>query len=72
MRVFLLVVALNMGGAVWATPGKVDVNGCHQSKKTGYHCHPGAAPGGTETERKMKRECKGRPNAGACLGYGAR
>ncbi|MDR0276100.1 MAG: hypothetical protein LBI48_12355 [Burkholderiaceae bacterium] len=22
-----------------------------------------------ERERRLKRECKGRPNAGACLGY---
>ncbi|MDR2153790.1 MAG: hypothetical protein LBE78_02005 [Burkholderiaceae bacterium] len=24
---------------------------------------------GTERDRRLKRECKGRPNAGACLGY---
>jgi hypothetical protein len=24
----------------------------------------------TERERRLKRECKGMPNAGACLGYG--
>lgn len=32
-----------------------------------------ADSGSTETvaarERRLKRECKGRPNAGACLGY---
>lgn len=69
--------------AAQATGGAVDANGCHQSKKQGYHCHPeraqGAAGGGawsTSTDRdqaardqRLKRECKGRPNAGACLGY---
>ncbi|MDO5654052.1 MAG: hypothetical protein Q4G39_08105 [Brachymonas sp.] len=24
----------------------------------------------TQRERRLKRECKGRPNAGACLGFG--
>ena len=24
---------------------------------------------GAERDRRLKRECKGRPNAGACLGY---
>ncbi|MBX3660607.1 MAG: YHYH domain-containing protein [Ramlibacter sp.] len=23
-----------------STPGGVDANGCHTSKKIGYHCHP--------------------------------
>lgn len=63
---------------VWATPGGLDAAGCHHSKKVGYHCHPerGAklsrpAPVGAVTpdDRRMARECKGRPNAGACLGY---
>lgn len=62
----------------WATPGALDAAGCHHSKKIGYHCHPerGAklarpAPVGSVTpeDRRMARECKGRPNAGACLGY---
>jgi hypothetical protein len=71
--VFLLAVA----GAADATPGAVNAQGCHNSKKIGYHCHPeraksGALPGdGTREarDRRLKRECKGRPNAGACLGY---
>jgi hypothetical protein len=27
------------------------------------------APQETQEERRMRRECAGRPNAGACLGY---
>lgn len=69
--------------AAMATGGGVDENGCHDSKKQGFHCHPeraksGAAWVGTSTsgdrtqaerDKRLKRECKGRPNAGACMGY---
>lgn len=62
-----------------ATPGGVDANGCHQSKTAGKHCHPERArhvatlPGGesvAQRDKRLKRECRGRANAGACLGYG--
>ena len=66
---------------VQATPGGVDANGCHHSKQAGKHCHPERArylqtlPGGetvTQREKRLKRECRGRANAGACLGYATR
>ena len=47
----------------------------------GYHCHTEragkpmrAAPPQARTaeERRLVRECKGRPNAGACAGYANR
>lgn len=63
----------------WATPGKVDAEGCHQSAKAGHHCHAHRAASGQNSsgsaespqarERRLLRECKGLPNAGACLGY---
>ena len=59
-----------------ATPGRVDSGGCHGSKKWGYHCHPDRVSGGgssenvRERERRLKRECKTAPGAGACAGYG--
>jgi hypothetical protein len=63
-------------GFAAATPGAVDSNGCHKSKKEGIHCHAERARGsggsdGTQAARdkRLTRECKGRPNAGACLGY---
>lgn len=83
MRAYLVAVAVvALGG--WsqfagATPGGVDANGCHQSKTAGKHCHPERArhvatlPGGesvTQRDKRLKRECRGRANAGACLGYG--
>ena len=59
-----------------ATPGKVNKAGCHASKKEGAHCHPERAEGsggsdGTQSARdkRLKRECKGGVNAGACKGY---
>lgn len=61
-----------------ATPGGLDANGCHHNKRVGYHCHTEragkpmrAAPPQARTaeERRLVRECKGRPNAGACAGY---
>ena len=74
---FTIATLALVSGAAGATPGATDANGCHQSAKMGYHCH--AVKLGPETkktekreaayERKQRRECKGRPNAGACLGY---
>ncbi len=61
-----------------ATPGKVNAEGCHQSAKQGYHCHPERAGRRSSSsseespqarDKRLLRECKGRPNAGACLGY---
>lgn len=77
-----VVLALS-NGLAHATGGGVDENGCHDSAKKGFHCHPerakksgGGWAGTTSTDRtqaerdkRLKRECKGRPNAGACLGY---
>lgn len=69
---------------VQATPGGIDANGCHQSATNGHHCHPERATGrgtsqtvgGHETtaqrDKRLKRECRGRANAGACLGYATR
>jgi hypothetical protein len=82
-RLAVCVVVLAWAQLAGATGGAVDSAGCHTSKTQGYHCHPerakGAAGGGawsTSTDRdqaardkRLKRECKGRPNAGACLGY---
>lgn len=71
----VVVLAFGMAPAL-ATPGGVDANGCHTSKKQGHHCHPERARGsggadGTQSARdkRLRRECKGRPNSGACLGY---
>lgn len=78
MKKLLLVVAFLATGAAWATPGAVDGKGCHNSTKIGFHCHPqraGSGSGGHETEaqkdKRLRRECKGRGNGGACLGYGS-
>ena len=69
----LLIFASTMAAA---TGGAVDMNGCHKSKKQGIHCHADRAKGsggsdGTQSARdkRLKRECKGMANAGACAGY---
>lgn len=72
---------LAVAGGAWATAGGVDANGCHDSVKIGFHCHPQrvksgsvGGPGESESARdkRLRRECKGRPDGGACLGYGRR
>ena len=43
-----------------------------QAKKTQPVVQPERTPSGetvTNRERRLTRECKGRPNAGACLGF---
>lgn len=75
---FAAAALMAWASAASSTPGGVDVNGCHQSRKIGWHCHHerasgGGLPGGEtnkQRDARMKRECKGRPNAGACLGFG--
>ena len=45
--------------------------GKHQSKRsTVKESYAGSAETTKERERRLMRECRGRPNAGACLGYG--
>jgi hypothetical protein len=80
MKKLLLATGLLAAAAVampaLATPGKVNRAGCHGSKSVGARCHQERAQGsggsdGTQIaqETKLKRECKGRVNAGACEGY---
>ena len=47
-------------------PGKTKTS----KKKSGtVKYDKGSAETTAERDRRLKRECKGRPNAGACLGY---
>jgi dihydroxyacid dehydratase/phosphogluconate dehydratase len=76
----VLAVAL-MACAAWATPGGVDDKGCHKSEKIGFHCHAQkvktSGPGGSAESKgdraaRLRKECRGLPNTGACTGYGTR
>lgn len=73
--VLLVLVLAQVSPMARATPGATDARGCHRSASVGYHCHAQAASVGAggestrERDKRLKRECKGRPNAGACLGY---
>ena len=40
---------------------------CHASKTR--YIRSGSEETRVERERRLKRECKGRPNAGMCLGF---
>ena len=63
------LVLLGFAGLVAATPGRVDSLGCHKSKKYGMHCHRETSDTTAAREKRLLRECRGKPNAGACLGY---
>ena len=79
MRFILFSLLCAFASLAQATPGGLDANGCHNSKKKDFHCHvardksPAKTQGRAETapqrEKRPLRECQGRPNAGACLGY---
>lgn len=79
MKKYFILVFCFVAGAAFATPGAVDAKGCHDSKKIGFHCHPqsaasvrGGLPGGesqAQRDKRLRRECKGQINAGACTGY---
>lgn len=42
-----------------------------KKKSTKVKFDKGSGETAAERDRRMQRECKGRPNAGACLGYGS-
>ncbi len=77
MRAFIFMLIYAFVSQVQATPGGVDANGCHQSKKKVMHCHAprtkiknqSSEETPAQRDKRLRRECKGRPNAGACLGY---
>lgn len=80
MRHFVMVFFasgfLGLPASAHATSGGLDGAGCHHGGGV-YHCHPARAksvrlPGGEtqpQRDKRLRRECKGRPNAGACLGF---
>lgn len=79
MRSCLVVLLFLTASLAQATPGGLDANGCHNSKKKDFHCHVASDKAKAKTqahgenraqrEQRLLRECQGRPNAGACLGY---
>ncbi len=77
MKTRILILSLSLlAASAWATPGGVDANGCHASKRVGYHCHgqrasgfAGSAETHVQRDNRLRRECKGGVNAGACAGF---
>lgn len=74
----LLAVCAAGAGATAKKPAHVDSAGCWEGPRGGLHCTKVAGdqrrlPGSethTQRDKRLARECKGMPNAGACLGYG--
>ncbi|MCT9811876.1 hypothetical protein N0K08_14620 [Acidovorax sp. Be4] len=79
MRVSVLALLFLWASLAQATPGGVNASGCHHSQKKDFHCHApnekgkaknqGSAETPAQRDKRLLRECRGRPNAGACLGY---
>ena len=79
MRACVLVLLCTFASLAQATPGGVNASGCHHSQKKDFHCHAPSEKGKAKTQgsaetpaqrdKRLLRECRGRPNAGACLGY---
>jgi len=61
------VLALAAGGAAGAADGK-DAPKKSRAVKV-KHQQNNSQESAAERERRLYRECKGLPNAGACLGY---
>jgi hypothetical protein len=51
-----------------AAMAKTPASGKQQGTRVTIHNSPSAETS-AERDRRLTRECKGRPNAGACLGY---
>ena len=74
---FVVAFSVALCGAVHleAVAAKRNSEGCYHSQKKGYVCpeqntsQPWGAESPREREKRLKRECKGKPNAGACSGY---
>jgi hypothetical protein len=72
--VALAVVLLSAGGAWAAKAGKTEESpssGRRLPSKVTFHKSP-SEESRAERAQRLKRECKGRPDAGACLGYASR
>lgn len=79
MRAFVFPLLYLLASLAQATPGGLDASGCHHPRNKEFHCHvprakaQGKSQGRGETtaqrEKRLLRECRGRPNAGACLGF---
>lgn len=61
--IFLIAATLlASSGASWATGGRLNKDGCHNSKKAGYHCHRAQSDKGST---KSKAATSSAPGASA-------
>jgi hypothetical protein len=68
-----VAAALFMAGQAFAAKADkaTDVSARRVPSKVTFHKAP-SEESPAERARRLTRECKGRPNAGACLGYATR
>lgn len=72
-----LLLALGAENGAQAASRKADKGpapaGCWWGPRGGLHCpryiRSSSEESATQRDKRLKRECRGRPNAGACLGY---
>lgn len=67
-RVTALFVMCLSAVAMAADAGSKPPKPAKQGTRVTFHNSP-SAESNAERDRRLTRECKGRPNAGACLGY---
>lgn len=61
--IFLIAATLlASSGTSWATGGRLNKDGCHNSKKAGYHCHRAQSDKGST---KSKAATSSAPGASA-------
>lgn len=61
--IFLIAATLlASSGTSWATGGRLNKDGCHNSKKAGYHCHRSQSDKSTT---KAKASSASAPGSGA-------
>jgi hypothetical protein len=75
-KILAIAILLGLSPTLHAHSGGLDARGCHNSKKIGFHCHAsrsggvsGSGESSKDRDSRLKRECKGAVNAGACAGY---
>lgn len=64
---FLALLALSLTDNSWATPGGTDANGCHTSRKSGYHCHNSGS--GSDSSGSGSSSPSGGGSEGICVNF---
>lgn len=70
-RLTAIVLAFTVAGAAGLTSFEADAATRHRHPvRNKVKFDKGSGETSKERDRRLERECRGRPNAGACLGFG--